>query len=163
MVDIVPSPTMSRYAFDIADDIYIDGRQYQYFETRGNEHLFAPADGKGIIQAFNNSQIAGGLDKGKFEHKPAKKMAQDGVVPAQFLSLFSAKEKERAETREALVLAFQELHAKKKVKRTDSSITDEMGTICLRAADILENLHRPNCFRELKCPRRLGRDPSVVG
>ncbi len=118
MLDIIPSPTMSRYAFDIADKIYIDDREYQYFESRGNEHLFAPADGKGVIQTFNNSQISRWLDKGKFEHKPAKKIAQDGVVPAQFLSLFSAKEKERAETREALVLAFQELYAEKRVNKT---------------------------------------------
>ncbi len=156
MLDIVPSPTMSRYAFDITDEIYIDDREYQYFETRGNEHLFAPADGKGVIQTFNNSQIARWLEKGKFEHKPAKRMAQDGVVPAQFLSLFSAKEKERAETREALVLAFQELHAKNKVKRTDKSITDEMGAICLRAADILEKSSSSKLLQRIEMPTKVG-------
>ncbi|PJJ80836.1 hypothetical protein CLV77_3108, partial [Brevirhabdus pacifica] len=111
MLDIIPSPILPRYAFDVNDEILIDGRQFLYFETRGNDHLFMPADGNGVVQGFNNSQIARWLEKGKFEHTPARMGMQDAAIPAQFLSLFSKMEKERAEIREALILAFLELHA----------------------------------------------------
>lgn len=140
MLDVAPSPIRTRYAFTQADEIFIDGRQYVYFETRGTDHLFMPADGNGLLQSFNNSQIARWLDKGKFEYKPARTAGVDPLLPANILSLFSPKEKARAEVREALVLAFQALYHAGEVKRTDASINKNMDTIYLKAGKIMETL-----------------------
>ncbi|UWQ50653.1 Mu transposase C-terminal domain-containing protein [Leisingera caerulea] len=155
MLDISPSPLSTRYAFTPSDEILIDGREYQYFETRGNEHLFRPADGNGILQSFNNSQISRWLDKGKFEHKPGPTCEQATTIPTQLLSLFSAKEKERAATREALVLAFLELYDTKEVKRTDKSIKNMMEKICFRAGKIMKETTPPGMLPTQATPEEV--------
>lgn len=155
MLDISPSPFQTRYAFGPNDEIFIDGRQYQYFETRGHEHLFMPADGNGVLQSFNNSQIARWLDKGKFEHKPAQRYEPVTTVPAQLLSLFSAAEKERAEFREAFVFAFLERYQDGKVKRTDQSIKNQMDQLCIRAGEIIQTAKPSKLLGKREIPKKV--------
>lgn len=155
MLEIKPSQLSPQYAFSPSDEIFIDGRQYQYFETRGSEHFFMPADGNGVLQSLNNSQIARWLDKGKFEHKPARTYEPMSTVPAELLSLFSSAEKERAECREAFVLAFLERFEEGKVKRTDRSITDAMGELCIRAGEIIQTATPTKLLAKREVPEKV--------
>lgn len=136
---ILPSPFAARYVFSREDEIFLDGRQFFWFETRGKDHLFRPADGNGPLQSFNNSQIARWLEKGKFDYKPARVHEREEVIPQVILSLLTANEKKRAEVREAFVLAFMNLYAANEVNRTYKSIEDNMFRICLQAGHIMKS------------------------
>ncbi|MEX3314406.1 Mu transposase C-terminal domain-containing protein [Sulfitobacter sp. PS-8MA] len=114
-----------------------------------------PADENGGLQSFNNSQIARWLEKGKFEHKPVQAYEPLASIPPQMLSFFSAAEKERAEFREAFVFAFLEGYKAKTVKRTDHSITENMGALCLRAGEIMETKNSPKLLGKREIPEKI--------
>lgn len=151
-LEISPSPFAARYVFSREDEIFLDGRQFFWFESRGNEHLFTPANGNGPPQSFNNSQIARWLDKGKFEYKPAPVHKRETIVPLAILSVLSAKEKKRAEVREAFVLGFMKLYAAKEVNRTYKSIEDNMVRICLQAGNIMKSNARSEMLGTMVVP-----------
>jgi putative transposase len=143
MLDIVPSPTMPLFAFGKYDEILISGKSYRLFESRDDGHYFVRVDGTDVVQKLTNTEISRWLQMGNLVCNP-NALAPPGSrqaieLPHDFLSAMSPKQQKRAALREAMVMAFLEMHEEGKVKKTDDSIRENMRAIRTRAGEFLEN------------------------
>jgi putative transposase len=162
MIAIKPSPVQPKFSFSEYDGIVIGGQPYRFFEAREDGHIFVAAKGAGVPQVMTNSEISRYLAVGNFactpnEHQP-EHLRQRILPSGELLSLRGTKAQKKAAMRLAAVQAFRELldDETKNVGRTATSVRPYLGTIKLRAGEIVAEGQPEDDSDNFAVPKKLG-------
>ena len=141
MLDIQPSPTLPRFAFDKHDEIILSGISYRAIEHTDEGYVLVRTDGTGVAESFSHAVLSQRVTLGILEHRrdaflpdSAKRRLR---VPTQEISTLPAKQQQKAKYHESLVRAFLEMESEGKVKRTDDSVKAVLPEIKIRAGKYL--------------------------
>jgi putative transposase len=141
MLSVQSSPTTAVFAFAPHDEVVIQGMPYRPLERRPEGYLFQRTDPSGLVEAFDNGNLAQLAQKGRLVHNVGAFLSEEARRRlASTNSLVSAAPEgvsHRSKRRLAFVEAFLELEAKGEIKRTDEAIKAAMPALQERAGEIL--------------------------
>ncbi|MDD9708426.1 Mu transposase C-terminal domain-containing protein [Seohaeicola sp. SP36] len=140
MLDIQPSPLLPRFVFGQYDKIIINGISYRCTTLSEDGFVFVRTDNTGVAETFTNAEISLLVTSGRLEHQRDAFLSESAKrrlrMPTQQLSTLSPKQQQKAKYRESLVLAFRQMEAEGKVKRTEDSAKAALREIKYRAGEI---------------------------
>lgn len=137
MLDLLPSPTLPRFAFGEYDEVIMDGISYRAIDCTGDGYVFARTDGTGVAESFSHAVLSQRVTLGGLQHRRDAFLPESAKrrlrAPAQELSPLPLKQQKKAKYHESLVRAFLEMEAEGKVKRTEKSAKAALPEIKFRA------------------------------
>ncbi|MCF3595724.1 Mu transposase C-terminal domain-containing protein [Rhodobacteraceae bacterium LMO-12] len=141
MLDLLPSPTLPRFAFGKHDEIVMEGISYRAIDCSDGGYVFARTDGTGVAESFSHAVLSQRVTLGGLQHRRDAFLPESAKrrlrAPAQELSPLPLKQQQKAKYHESLVRAFLEMEAEGKVKRTEKSANAALREVKFRAGKYL--------------------------
>lgn len=141
MLDIQSSPATPQFAFDVHDEVIVNGVSYRPQVRRDWGYVFLRTDAMGVAERFDNGKLAQLVQKGLLTHKRGAFLPEEArkcdLLNSTIVSAVTGRVAEAMKFRGAFVEAFLEFEAKGEIKRTDSEVIRATSRLQNRAAEIM--------------------------